>query len=166
MNLHDYKNANTRQEYWSGLPLPSSGDLSDPGDQTCNSCIDRQVLYSEPQGEPTNPLACLKFLMISTHFSLPLYIIPPSSLLSHIFCYSETNSNFSFWNLCVYSNLQCGQLDLNCVLFLSFRWQKSNYTSRSEIILWKIFQSRWINSYFFIFSFRKTMPWIIWYDMC
>ena len=37
----------SRQEYWSGLPFPTSGDLPDR-DQTyisCVSCIGRQILY-------------------------------------------------------------------------------------------------------------------------
>ena len=29
----------SRQEYWSGLPLPSPGDLPDPGIETGVSCI-------------------------------------------------------------------------------------------------------------------------------
>ena len=29
----------SRQEYWSGLPCPPPGDLPDPGDKTCVSCI-------------------------------------------------------------------------------------------------------------------------------
>ena len=36
------------QEYWSGLPFPSPGDLPNPGDRTCISCISctgRQILY-------------------------------------------------------------------------------------------------------------------------
>ena len=37
-----------RQEYWSGSPFPSPGDLLNPGDlldQSCVSCIGRQILY-------------------------------------------------------------------------------------------------------------------------
>ena len=36
-----------RQEYWSGLPLPPSGDLTDPEIEpaTLVSCIGRRVLY-------------------------------------------------------------------------------------------------------------------------
>ena len=36
-----------RQEYWSGLPFPSPGDLPDPGIKLMShvSCIGRQVLY-------------------------------------------------------------------------------------------------------------------------
>ena len=35
----------SRQEYWSGLPFPSPGESSRPGDQTCVSCISRWILY-------------------------------------------------------------------------------------------------------------------------
>ena len=38
----------SRQEYWSGLPFPSPGDLPNPGIEThvcCISCIGRQILY-------------------------------------------------------------------------------------------------------------------------
>ena len=40
----------SRQEYWSGLPSPPSGDLPDPGGWTCVSCIScigRRVLYHQ-----------------------------------------------------------------------------------------------------------------------
>ena len=37
----------SRQEYWSGLPCPSPGDLPDPGIKSAShaSCIGRRVLY-------------------------------------------------------------------------------------------------------------------------
>ena len=35
----------SRQEYWSGLPSPSPGDLPDPRIVSYVSCIGRQVLY-------------------------------------------------------------------------------------------------------------------------
>ena len=38
----------SRQEYWSGLPLPSPGDLPDPGIKTAfpaSSFIGRRTLY-------------------------------------------------------------------------------------------------------------------------
>ena len=38
----------SRQEYWSGLPCPSPGDLPDPGIEpliSCISCFGRQILY-------------------------------------------------------------------------------------------------------------------------
>ena len=38
----------SRQEYWSGLPCPTPGDLSDPGSKPLSlnvSCTGRQFLY-------------------------------------------------------------------------------------------------------------------------
>ena len=35
----------SRQEYWSGWPLPPPGDLPDPGDLTHVPCIGRWILY-------------------------------------------------------------------------------------------------------------------------
>ena len=34
-----------KQEYWSGLTFPSSGDLSHPRDRICISCINRHILF-------------------------------------------------------------------------------------------------------------------------
>ena len=41
----------SRQEYWSGLPFPSPGDLSDPGIKP-RSTARRADLLSEPPGKP------------------------------------------------------------------------------------------------------------------
>ena len=40
-----------RQEYWSGLPLPSPGHLSDPGIETRVSCIAGGLFTTEPPGK-------------------------------------------------------------------------------------------------------------------
>ena len=37
-----------RQKDWSGLPFPSSGNLSQPRDRTHISCIGRWILYHGP----------------------------------------------------------------------------------------------------------------------
>ena len=39
-----------RQEYWSGLPFPSPGDLSDPGIQPGSPTLQADYLPSEPPG--------------------------------------------------------------------------------------------------------------------
>ena len=36
----------SRQEYWSGLPFPSPGDLPNPGIEPKFSCIGRQIFYT------------------------------------------------------------------------------------------------------------------------
>ena len=40
----------SRQEYWSGLPFPSSGDLSDPGIEAGSPALQIDSLPSELQG--------------------------------------------------------------------------------------------------------------------
>ena len=42
----------SRQEYWSGLPFPSSRDLSDPGTEPRPPALQAESLPSEPQGKP------------------------------------------------------------------------------------------------------------------
>ena len=38
----------SRQEYWSGLPFPSPGDLSDPGIKPGSPALQADALPSEP----------------------------------------------------------------------------------------------------------------------
>ena len=51
-----------RQEYWSGLPFPSPGDLPDPGIEPRSPALQADALPSDPPGEPQslglpNPLS-------------------------------------------------------------------------------------------------------------
>ena len=39
------------QEYWSGLPFPSPGDLPDPGIKPRSPALEADVLTSEPEPE-------------------------------------------------------------------------------------------------------------------
>ena len=43
----------SRQEYWSGLPSPSPGNLPDPGIETWSPVLQTDALLSEPPGKPT-----------------------------------------------------------------------------------------------------------------
>ena len=45
----------SRQEYWSGLPFPSPGDLPDPGIEPGSPAPQADSLPSEPPGEPHYP---------------------------------------------------------------------------------------------------------------
>ena len=38
----------SRQEYWSGLPVPSPGDLPDPGTEPASPALQAGSLPSEP----------------------------------------------------------------------------------------------------------------------
>ena len=43
-----------QEEYWSGLPFPSPGDLPDPGTEPSSPALEADTLTSEPPGKPTN----------------------------------------------------------------------------------------------------------------
>jgi len=42
----------SRQEYWSGLPFPSPGDLPDPRFEPRSPALQADALPSEPPGKP------------------------------------------------------------------------------------------------------------------
>ena len=42
----------SRQEFWSGLPLPSPGDLPDPGIEPGSPTLQADAFPSEPPGKP------------------------------------------------------------------------------------------------------------------
>ena len=42
----------SRQEYWNGLPFPSSGDLPDPGIKPGSPTLQADALPYEPPGKP------------------------------------------------------------------------------------------------------------------
>ena len=43
----------SRQEYWSGLPFPSPGDLPDPGIKPRSPALQADALISELPGKPS-----------------------------------------------------------------------------------------------------------------
>ena len=45
----------SRQEYWSGLPFPSPGDLPDPGIKLRPSALQADSRLYEPTGKPFEP---------------------------------------------------------------------------------------------------------------
>ena len=42
----------SRQEYWSGLPFPSPGDLTDPGIEPGSPAVQADTLLSDLPGKP------------------------------------------------------------------------------------------------------------------
>ena len=43
----------SRQEYWSGLPFPSPGNLPNPGIEPWSPAFQADALTSEPPGKPS-----------------------------------------------------------------------------------------------------------------
>ena len=51
----------SRQEYWSGLPFPSPGDLPDPGIEPGSPTLQADALPSEPPGKPKEMMLKIRF---------------------------------------------------------------------------------------------------------
>ena len=63
----------SRQEYWSGLPFPSPGDLPDPGIEPRSPAFQADALTSEPPGKPLRILC--KHQEISTYPALREHLL-------------------------------------------------------------------------------------------
>ena len=59
------------QEYWSGLPLPSPGDLPDPGIEPGSPALQADALPSEPPGKPAFLGYLLSLISSSFLFTYP-----------------------------------------------------------------------------------------------
>ena len=62
----------SKQEYWSGLPCPSPGNLPDPEIEPWSPALQVDSLPSEPQGKPTSP----KLLLLSRFSCVRLCVTP------------------------------------------------------------------------------------------
>ena len=75
----------SRQEYWSGLPLPSPGDFPNPRTKPRSPALEADALTSEPPGkpkkEPCHPHCCC-CLVAKLYPTLcdPMDYSPPGSL--------------------------------------------------------------------------------------
>ena len=54
----------SRQEYWSGLPCPPPGDLSDPGMEPASPALADGFFTTEPPGKPTSTHTILQVFSI------------------------------------------------------------------------------------------------------
>ena len=61
----------SRQECWSGLPFPSSGDLPNPGIKPGSPALQADTLPSEPPGKPQ---IFLKYLFIPKYLLIWIFL--------------------------------------------------------------------------------------------
>ena len=55
----------SRQEYWSGLPFPSPGDLPNPGIEPGSPALQTDALPSEPPGKQIETYQIIFFSSVS-----------------------------------------------------------------------------------------------------
>ena len=57
----------SRQEYWSGLPFPSPGDLPDQGIEPRSPVLQADALPSEPPGKPKETIRLSSTVAVPFH---------------------------------------------------------------------------------------------------
>ena len=53
-----------KQEYWSGFPFPSPGDLPDPSIELGFPALQLDSLWTEPPGKPMPPLRVITSIFL------------------------------------------------------------------------------------------------------
>ena len=61
------------QEYWSGLPFPSPGDLPNPEIEPVSPALAGRLFTTEPPGKPVDAGVQDKFLLLSGGILIMLY---------------------------------------------------------------------------------------------
>ena len=83
----------SRQEYWSGLPFPSPGDLPDPGIKPRPPALQADSLPAEPQGKRITIYQLQMKLLSRVRFFVTLWTVahqaPPSMGFSRQEYWSE-----------------------------------------------------------------------------
>ena len=75
----------SRQEYWSGVPFPSPGDLPNPGIEPRSPAFQAYSLPYEPQGRPFLPIKMKRRKFSEGKLTLLLWYI--ESLSALYLCY-------------------------------------------------------------------------------
>ena len=65
----------SKQKYWSGLPFPTPGDIPDPGDWNCISCIGKWMLYHWAIREAQLELLLLLWINVTALTSWLFYLL-------------------------------------------------------------------------------------------
>ena len=82
----------SRQEYWSGLPFPSPGDLPNPGIKPGSLALQADTLLSEPPGKPTNTSCIFSILFLRSWVILANIILNSfsgrSAISTPVSCFS------------------------------------------------------------------------------
>ena len=129
----------SRQEYWSGLPFPSPGDLPDPGIESRSPTLQADALTSEPPGKPSNEEVKVKSFSRVQLFVTPwtaAYQAPPSMGFSRQEYWSGVPSPSPF-------KRQCSTITLRPDLKPQTTWVQISDVSLCE----HFFKPIWGNSY-------------------
>ena len=130
----------SRQEYWSGLPFPSPGDLPDPGIEPGSPTLQTDALPSEPPGK-SGHLKSIKTLSL-LHLVVFLLKSLTSACLKALSCQTY-DINGMLFDLHVTQSSKAFQVMYVCLIELK-PWMHISYlltfcNDRSQILFFCIF---------------------------
>ena len=82
----------SRQEYWSGLPFPSPGDLPNPGIEPRSPAFQAEVLTSGPPGKPICKASSNNHFVFLHLFFLGIALISASCTMSQTSVHSSSDT--------------------------------------------------------------------------
>ena len=88
----------SRQEYWSGLPFPSPGDLPNPGIKPRSPTLQADTLPSEPPGKPYHTYLWVSSVIMD--FNVPHHFVHFAYYFYNLFtiCKSISRSQTKEWS--------------------------------------------------------------------
>ena len=107
-----------RQEYWSGLPFPSPGDLPDPGITPASPALAGSFFITEPPRKPICFNKCFKKAIIWCLFLKSNLILFILSGLKVIFLPSMSKNNWSLHLLCKDAPLSMNEISVFPIVHL------------------------------------------------
>ena len=129
----------SRQECWSGLPLPSPGDLPNPGIKPGSPALQADALLSEPPGKPSTDKskvlgALIKYPIIELSHCLAMS--KSEGIPESLDCSPNhpTKAQFLCWILSNTHLLRYLQFSVVCVLTCVVRNKPNSFNSRCYLI--------------------------------
>ena len=92
----------SRQEYWSGLPFPSPGDLPDLGIEPRSPALEADALTSEPQGISKYSPSIVQAIFIFFSHHVDNRSLNRVKAYAHVYLYSVVGTGKGFITVTLY----------------------------------------------------------------
>ena len=125
----------SKQEYWSGLPLPSPGDLPDPGISPGSSVLQANSLPSEPPRKTEKPGRQYKWSIMCQKNSIFIYHFLYSQVFSILLLYKQNRHKIRIGSCCSAVVFFSEELEAGWNITLSKVWAYSIATIITQACL-------------------------------
>ena len=113
----------SKQEYWSGLPFPSPGNLPDLGVEPRSPALQVDSLPSEPLGKPKAPTVCIQMYIIDIYKCVCVYVYNINTWYINV----SSQANITLYTLNLYNVVGRLYLNLTFFFFLVLKYKKVDF---------------------------------------